>query len=319
MVFDVPYAIGRFNTSKRVFETRREQDRRTKNCSQALDRPLSLVLVLLLGLAEFKRSLLGPSYMPIPRKLIVNAFALFETKALLEYAEHCGIKRASELPKEKLCSKLANRDNSHFLSCSWSFRRAELKKVAELFGIPTRGVKKEALFRAVFGFVDDYDKIAKGLSYESLFTDLDAVDFREKLRDWMDVRRNNLKFEDLTEGEQTLWWITFGFWEINGDGLSALFDHNSDDFPFRFIASLRRVGAKKSARAIESIGKKMFGGSIPNTMEERSRRFAFANDDESERFYAILQKQYAIWESACIEIPSLRLAYAKKNPELFQK
>jgi hypothetical protein len=257
--------------------------------------------------------------MPIPRRLIINAFALFEPKALLEFAEHCSIKRASELPKEKLCSKLANRDNSNFLSCSWSFRLAELKKVAELFGIPTRGVNKEALFSAVFSFVDDYDKIAKGLTFDSVFANVDADDFRQKLKDWMDVRRGKVKFEDLSEGEQTIWWITFGIWEINGDGLSALFDHNSDDFPFRFIASLNRVGAKKSAKAIESIGKKMFSGSIPKSMEERSRRFEFEDDDESDSFYAILQKQNVIWESTCIEIPSLTLAYAKKNPKLFQE
>ncbi len=257
--------------------------------------------------------------MPIPRKLLVNAFALFEIKELLGFAEHCGIRRAAELPKDKLCSKLADRDGTNFLSCLWSFRLAELKKVAELFEIPTKGKKKEEIFKAVFGFVDDYDKIAKGLTYDTVFTDLDAVDFRQKLRDWMDVRRNNRKFEDLSEGERSLWGITFGIWEINGNGLPALFEHNSDDFPFRFVESLHRVGAKKSAKAVESIGKKLFGGAIPKSREERSRRFEFDDDDESDAFEPILRKLNVIWESACTEIPSLTEAYAKKNPNLFRE
>lgn len=257
--------------------------------------------------------------MPIPRKLLVKAFTLFEIKALLGFAEHCGIKRAAVLPKDKLCSKLADRDGLKFLSCSWSFRLAELKKVAELFEIPTKGKKKQEIFVAVFGFVDDYDKIAKGLTYDTVFTDLDAVDFRQKLRDWMDVRRNNLKFEDLTEGEQTLWRITFGVWEINGNGLPALFDHNSDDFAFRFVDALYRVGAKKSAKAVESIGKKLFGGVIPTRRKERSRRFEFDDDDESEAFEPILRKLSVTWESASIEIPSLTEAFAKKNPDLFRE
>ena len=251
--------------------------------------------------------------------MLVNAFALFEIKALLGFAEHCGIKRAAELPKEKLCSKLADRDGSNFLSCSWSFRLAELKKIADLFEIPTKGKKKEEVFKAVRGFVYDYDKIAKGLSFDTVFTNVDAVDFRQKLRDWMDIWRNNLKFDDLTQGEQTLWWITFGILEINGNGLPALFENNSDDFPFRFVDSLRRVGAKKSAMAVESIGKKLFGGAIPTGRNERSSRFEFDDDDESDAFEPILQKLNVKWESACTEIPRLTEAYAKKNPDLFRE
>jgi len=257
--------------------------------------------------------------MPIPRKLIVNAFALFDVAALLEFAEHCGIKKASELPKDKLCSKLADLDGSNFLSCSWSFRLPELKKVAELFEIPTKGLKKDTLHSAIFSFVVDYDKIAKGLTYDTVFTNLEADDFSQKLKDWMDVRRAKAKFEDLSEGEQTLWWITFGIWEINGDGLPALFENNSDDFPFRFMDSLYRVGAKKSAKAVESIGKKLFREGIPLTRKERCKRFEFDDDDESDAFEPTLRKLDVIWKSASSEIPRLTEGYAKKNPKLFKQ
>lgn len=197
------------------------------------------------------------------------------------------------------------------------FTVGELNSIAQVLEIDTKGKKKGDLDRAIWGFVDDYDKISRGLTYDNVFTNTRSGDFATRFRDWMDARYGQLNFNELSEGERRIWQIRFGLMEINGNSFPGVFEGGPNDRPQEFTQSLREVGAKKSAQAFEQIGKLLFGGNVPSTTKARSNALVIDDDDDDDAFDATLDKCQDLWGDTGEDIPPLCVKFAAKDPERF--
>ena len=94
--------------------------------------------------------------MPIPRKQLRAAFATLPEKTLRQAAEHNGIRGRDNLSPAELAHKLGW-DAINMQSYMDAFTLAELKGIAEVFGVATKQKKKD-LSWAVYLYIDDYDR-----------------------------------------------------------------------------------------------------------------------------------------------------------------
>lgn len=256
--------------------------------------------------------------MAIPKKLLASAFAKLSKKTLQQCAEHNGLRGWKTLTKDELCKRLSSDDGGRLQSYTSYFKVAELKSIAVVFGIKTKGKKKDELDYAIWSFVQDYDKLARGLTYDDVFGNTRDAQFAGKLNDWMDSRHSQMKLGELSPGEQTLWQIRFNLMEINGNSFPGVFEGGENDRPNKFSDALNEVGAKRSARAFEKIGKLMFDGSVPSTTRARADALVFESDDESDAFDEIIDQCHDLWDAANEDIPQLCVRFAARNPDRFR-
>jgi hypothetical protein len=257
--------------------------------------------------------------MPIPRKLLQQAFATLSDKTLRAAAEHLGIRGRASASKEELVKKLSGEDGFNMVAYSSYFTVPELKAIAGVFAIDPKGKKKDDLDRAISGFVENYDRITRKLTYDDVFANPKSSDFGSKLRDWMEARHSSTKLSNLSDGEKILWEIRYALMDINGNSFPGFFESGSDDRPAVVIRALGEIGAKKSAAALERIGKKLFDReTIPATTATRSEAFLFEDDDEAEAFDAKLDQCRAIWEKAGEDLAALSQRFAAKNSDRFR-
>ncbi len=257
--------------------------------------------------------------MPIPRKLLQAAFATLSEKTLLAVAEHCSIRGRASASKAELVKKLSVQDGLYMQAYTSRFTVPELKSIAAALGIDVKGKKKNELDSTVWSFIQDYDRISRKLTYDDVFTDPKRPDFGTKLRDWMEARHALGKLSTLSDGEKIVWEIRYALMDINGNSFPGFFESGSDDRPVVVMRALREIGAKKSAAALERIGKKLFDGkTIPVTTAARSDAFVFEDDDESDAFDAKLDQCHAIWDKAGEDLAALTQKFAAKNPDRFR-
>lgn len=256
--------------------------------------------------------------MPIPRKLLQSAFESLPEKTLRKVAEHHDIRGRESASNEELCKKLSRDDGTQLQSYTSYFSVAELKTIAGLFGIDTKGKTKNELDSAVWGFVQDYDRIMRKVTYEDLFVNPRSADFATKLRDWMDSRHSSIRLPRLSEGEQVIWQIRYALMDINGNSFPGVFEGGSDDRPDVFVRALREIGAKKSAKAFEQIGRILFGGGVPATLKARSKALTFDDEDESDAFDQKLDECRLIWDKVGEDLAALSVRFAANNPDRFR-
>ncbi|MBW3599852.1 MAG: DMP19 family protein, partial [Planctomycetes bacterium] len=219
---------------------------------------------------------------------------------------------------EDLCKKLSSDDGTNLQSYTSYFTVPELKAIAGVFGLDAKGKRKNELDAAVWGFVQDYDKITRALTYGDVFSDRRAADFPTRLRNWMEARHSTKKLADLSPGENTLWLIRYALMDIHGNSFPGFFEGGSDDRPEMFIRALRDIGANKSAKAMVDIGKILFGGDVPTTREARLQALMLADEDEADAFEIRLERCRKIWENAGEDIAALSVRFAAKNPDRFR-
>jgi hypothetical protein len=258
------------------------------------------------------------AHMPIPRKLLRAAFESISEKTLRKVAEHHDIRGSQSASKVELCKKLSSDDGTCLQSYTGYFTVPELKAIASVFGIDSKGKTKDELDAAIWGFVQGYDRIARKLTYEEVFASPRSPDFAAKLRDWMEARHSTSKLAQLSDGEQVLWQIRYVLMEINGNSFPGVFEGGDDDRPQQFVRALREIGAKKSATAFERIGSILFDGDIPKTADARSRKLTVEDEDQASAFDERLDACRDIWEKSDEDIAALSVRFAANNPDRFR-
>lgn len=256
--------------------------------------------------------------MPIPKTLLKAAFVTLSEKTVRRVAEHLDIRGRQCLSRDELCSKLSRDDGTYLQSYTSYFSVAELKLIASVFDINVAGMKKNDLDSAIWGFISDYDKVSKKLTYEDVFENTRASGFAERLSTWMDARHSVLKLKDLSDGEKLLWEIRYAIMDIHGNSFPGFFESGHNDRPEVFAQALLEIGAKKTKAAFERIGKLLFDGSVPKTTKARSRALHVEDDDETEALDSLINKCHELWQNTGEDIAALSIRFAAKNSERFK-
>lgn len=263
--------------------------------------------------------------MPIPRKTLEAAFATMSESTLRQCAKHNGKRSWKTAPLESLRKTLSKRDGHYLCEYSEMLKLPELKSIAKVFGLTVSRKTKDAMSFAVCSYVYNYDIISRGLTFESVFENTAAPEFERDLRDWMDSRIGFHDLDEMSDGEQTLWTIRDWCLAAACHGLIVIFEHGTDEDPQQFVSALREIGATKSAKVMEKVGKQIFRGPVPSTKAERNDYLVPEIDDDEElwdghsnRLQKINSEGVNLWDTTGEDLSELMTKYAAKNAAKFQ-
>jgi hypothetical protein len=256
--------------------------------------------------------------MAIPRKLLRAALAALPVKTLRAMAEWDGVRGRDTMTPAQLVERLGW-DSSNLAGYTMHMSAADLKEVADVFGIEDPGRSKGALSNAVWVFIVDYDKnqkLAKAGLKKSEARDVFGLagkpGFGKALWAWTEGRWNKIGYKKLTPGEQTIWRVRWMFQEVDhGDSFAGYFENADDDMPIQVVDDLKKIGAPKSAAALRKIGKMFFPRGVPARQSARERAMQGVPVDD------LWDECYEIWNATREDLAELSVEYAARHPKLF--
>jgi Domain of unknown function (DUF4375) len=255
--------------------------------------------------------------MAIPRKLVKAALAALPVKTLRAMAEHEEVRGRDTMTAAQLVERLGW-DSSNLAGFTMHMSAADLKTVADVFGIEDPGRTKGALSNAVWVFIVDYDKnkelVKAGLKKteaRDVFALAGKPGFDRALWAWIEERWNKIGYKKLTPGEQTLLRVRWLIQQINWNSFPGFFENFEDDMPAQVLDDLEKIGARKSAAALRKIGKMIFPRGVPAKQE--ARRDAM----EGMEFDPIIDRADRLWDKTGEDLAELSVEYAAKHPKQF--
>jgi hypothetical protein len=233
-------------------------------------------------------------------------------------AEWAGVRGRDTMTHAELVQRLGRDDGSNLAGYSNHMSAADLKKVAQVFGLDLSGHKRGedyGVWRFIVGYDRDRELAKAGLKKteaKDVFALAGKPGFGKALWAWTEDRWNKIGYKKLTKGEQTIWRVRWMFQEVDhGDSFAGYFENADDDMPIQVVADLKRIGAPKSAAALRKIGKMFFPRGVPARQSARARAKPRVPVDD------LWDECDEIWNAAGEDLADLSVRYAARHPKRF--